>query len=285
MNNIKFEQRRPKQRIHTTLTSEAYKVIEKYKDENRNINTILEKALISFDQNKFKARIGLKHFDSVIKRVNSGIDGFDDLVEGGIPESFIVILTGPPGTGKSTFAMQFLKQAVEQKQRTIYFSTDETGEQLARHCLRFGWNIQDYIEKNLMELFALPSLNLEEIYDIITNLQPARIVIDSLNLYNNTLELRKSAAWHNLLKLIKEKNITCMMVTEKDHGLEKKKFDGFDFMGDGVIFMDKFTTKETNEFVLVVKKMRATNIDDTAKVFKFTANGIIVTDISPFINN
>ena len=48
------------------------------------------------------------------QRVASGIPGLDDLIEGGFwPKSTVVIL-GSSGTGKSTFAIQFLMEGIEQ---------------------------------------------------------------------------------------------------------------------------------------------------------------------------
>ena len=44
----------------------------------------------------------------LLSKVRSGIDGFDELVLGGLPRGQSVLVTGGTGTGKSTFAMQFI---------------------------------------------------------------------------------------------------------------------------------------------------------------------------------
>ena len=41
-------------------------------------------------------------------RVKTGVSGFDELVEGGIPKGFNVLITGLPGTGKTIFGLQYL---------------------------------------------------------------------------------------------------------------------------------------------------------------------------------
>src|SRR3989338_1390844 len=43
-----------------------------------------------------------------VKRIRTGIEGFDELIEGGLPERSLVLLTGSTGSGKSIFAMNFL---------------------------------------------------------------------------------------------------------------------------------------------------------------------------------
>jgi len=43
----------------------------------------------------------------IIKRISTGIPGFDGLIEGGIPEGFVAIVTGPPGRARPRFSLQF----------------------------------------------------------------------------------------------------------------------------------------------------------------------------------
>src|SRR5437879_12666754 len=67
-----------------------------------------------------------------IHKVASGIPGLDDLIEGGFwPKSTVVIL-GSSGTGKSTFAVQFLMEGIEQGEPAPYVSLEEPQDQLIR---------------------------------------------------------------------------------------------------------------------------------------------------------
>ena len=59
------------------------------------------------------------------KRVESGIPGLDDLIEGGYPENFIILVSGPSGTGKTTFCMQFLIEGVKKGEKGIYIGLGE----------------------------------------------------------------------------------------------------------------------------------------------------------------
>jgi len=51
----------------------------------------------------------------MVERVKSGIPGFDELVQGGIPKRNIVLLSGGPGTGKSIFGQQFIYYGLTHK--------------------------------------------------------------------------------------------------------------------------------------------------------------------------
>ncbi len=266
-----YPRKRP---IHTTLSPEAYAIIQKYEKELGNMSSVLEKALRDLDKTRYKAKLGIKEFDKILRRKKTGITGFDELVEGGIPENFIVVLTGPPGSGKTTFAMQFLINGAESGERSLLFSFEESAEQLAQHCLRFGWDVGKYIEKGLLEIFGSSMLTIEEITDILETFKPSRAVFDSINVLSNSDEFRRTYAWRDLYRSLKQKRVTSMMITEKKIGLHNIHFDDFDFMGDGLIFLDKKIETDREEFLLSILKMRATNVKSLPVNFKFTKSGI-----------
>ena len=84
-----------------------------------------------------------------IQRVPSGIPGLDDLIEGGFwPKSTVVIL-GSSGTGKSTFAVQFLMEGIEQGEQALYVTLEEPPEQIMREADLMGFDMRKYYEKSL----------------------------------------------------------------------------------------------------------------------------------------
>ena len=48
------------------------------------------------------------------RRITTGISGVDEMIEGGLPAGSVTIVSGPPGVGKSTFAMQYLINGIEE---------------------------------------------------------------------------------------------------------------------------------------------------------------------------
>src|SRR5437879_6127555 len=83
------------------------------------------------------------------ERVASGIPGLDDLIEGGFwPKSTVVIL-GSSGTGKSTFAVQFLMEGMEQGEQGLYVTLEEPPEQIMREADLMGFDMRKYYEKSL----------------------------------------------------------------------------------------------------------------------------------------
>lgn len=263
--------------IHTTLSTDAMRILERYEIELGTKNQVLERALLGMDKLRFKDKIDTHSISRIIKRVNTGVSGFDGLIEGGIPEGFVVIVTGPPGTGKTTFSLQFLMEGIRNNERCIFFSFEEMAEQLIKQTIRFGWDVGKYVDKGYLEIFGFSRFSTEEIIEIIDIFKPKRIVFDSLNIFSDISDFRRSPQWRNILKVIKDKKITCLAVTEKSHGGSANEFDEFDFMGDGVISFDK---KQKNDFDtyptcnIQIQKMRLTKVNEIAHLFVIKENGI-----------
>ncbi len=268
---------RAKQPIHTTLSIDAMRILERYENELGSKNTVLERALMGMDKLRFKEKIDTQSISRIIKRVNTGILGFDGLIEGGIPEGFFTIVTGPPGTGKTTFSLQFLMEGIRNNERCIFFSFEEMTEQLVKQTIRYGWNIGEYIDKGYLEIFGFSRFSTEEIIEIIDIFKPKRIVFDSLNIFSDVSDFRRSPQWRNILKEIKEKKITCLAITEKKTGRSAGEFDEFDFMGDGIILFDKKLINELDPYPtsnIKIQKMRLTKVNEMPHSFIINNHGI-----------
>ncbi|AEH60105.1 putative circadian clock protein, KaiC [Methanosalsum zhilinae DSM 4017] len=263
--------------IHTTLSSDAIRILERYEKEMGAKNLVLEKALMGLDSSRFKGKFDAGNIDRVIKRISTGVEGLDEILEGGIPKGFLVIVTGPPGTGKTTFCMQALIEGARNREKCIFFSFEERVEQLVQHFLRFGCDVGEFIDEGYLEIFGMSKLTSEEIMEIIQFYNPERVAFDSMNVLTNGDEFRSSGSWRSLHRLLKSNKITTFFITEKKHGINTKKFDNFDFLGDGIIFLDSIPTNEIDSTpmpVIAIQKMRATRIDRTLQPFKFTDRGI-----------
>ena len=263
-----------KRRINTTLSDNAWKVLTKYEEQYGGMNDVIELALKGFDKTNYLTRLGIKEFRTTISRISSGENGLDSLLEGGIPRGFLVVLTGPPGTGKTTLSLQFLVKGCREGEKSMYFSFEENADQICKHGFRFGWNLKDFYDKGVLELFTFAQLGFEEIISIVEDYRPARVVFDSMNMITEAEEFRKSMAWKEFLKVLKNTEAVCLMVTEKKQHYNNFLFDEFDFMADGIIFLDK-VVGESERFLLCVEKMRMTKVKGQPIPFRFERNEII----------
>jgi len=76
-----------------------------------------------------------------VRRVPTYIPGLDAQISGGPPEGSLILVRGEPGTGKTILVLQSLYNAALQGEPGIYFTFDETPQNLAWYSATFGWNI------------------------------------------------------------------------------------------------------------------------------------------------
>ncbi len=80
--------------------------------------------------------------DHEFKKLPTGIEGFDEITEGGIPEGRTTLVMGGPGSGKTIFALQSLVNAAERWQEPgIFIAFEENSKQLFQNTTSLGWNL------------------------------------------------------------------------------------------------------------------------------------------------
>jgi circadian clock protein KaiC len=127
----------------------------------------------------------------------TGIEGFDDLIGGGLPRDCFYLLQGDPGSGKTTFALQFLLEGLRSGEPAFYITLSETRAELEKVAVSHAWSLERI---PLLELSAIDSLlrpeSLTTVFhpsevelNKVTGLllsevrrhKPARVVFDSLS--------------------------------------------------------------------------------------------------------
>jgi circadian clock protein KaiC len=83
-------------------------------------------------------------------RAATGIPGLDDILGGGLPLHRLYVVEGDPGSGKTTFALEFLRQGVREGQRVLYVTLSETTEELRDVAASHDWTLNgiDLLELN-----------------------------------------------------------------------------------------------------------------------------------------
>lgn len=71
----------------------------------------------------------------------TGSDVLDGLLNGGFPEDRVVLLTGGPGTGKTTFGLQYLQEGLENGEKCLFISTEQTPTDLRRTYESFAFDL------------------------------------------------------------------------------------------------------------------------------------------------
>ncbi|MGV9173229.1 MAG: ATPase domain-containing protein, partial [Promethearchaeia archaeon] len=211
------------------------------------------------------------------KRIETGIPGLDDLIEGGIPENFIILVSGPSGTGKTTFSLQFLVEGIQKyNQKGMYIGLGEDIEIIQKSMESFGMDLKKLGEKNDLVFADIPALELEEVEILLDGVSEdvERLVIDPMSalLFKyEDMELRQKI--RELIELIRSKNITALITTElPENSKGISRFGIEDFLSDGIIVLYYLKDKSKRYRGLEVRKLRGTNHSSDIHLYKITRN-------------
>ncbi len=145
-----------------------------------------------------------------VVRLSSGMDEFDRVLGGGFVPGSVVLLSGDPGSGKSTILLQTLAHAAEQRP-VLYVSGEESLEQIAGRANR--------IKLPVKKLRMLGETSVERVCEIAQREQPQMLVIDSIQvMYCENIEsapggvsqVRESAAI--LTQFAKQSGLVLLLV-------------------------------------------------------------------------
>src|ERR1700733_5536093 len=120
-------------------------------------------------------------------RIKTGISGFDQLIDGGIPLGYNVLLVGLPGTGKSVLGLQYLYKAALEGEKGLYISIDSKQKTIEEQGALFGWDIKKLCAEGKLFFIEVP-LNRQMRLDIFRMIEDKikkegikRVVFDSLS--------------------------------------------------------------------------------------------------------
>ncbi|MFH1720998.1 MAG: ATPase domain-containing protein [Candidatus Altiarchaeota archaeon] len=221
-----------------------------------------------------------------IERVPTGVDGLDSMLEGGFLKRRHVLISGGPGTGKTTFGYQYLYMGAEtHNERGLFVSLEQSANRVVEgaKALFNTWNWDKHLNENIIvtrirrEDFA----NIGAIIEGYVNQHNVkRIVLDSttlLRLYFRTEDSYRNNLYE-LLDYLGGLNCTAILLSEKSYTKRgEAQFDIEEFITDGVINLYMVPKKNNRLRVLEIIKMRDTNHSTNLSPFTITPEGILVS--------
>ena len=85
-----------------------------------------------------------------MEKAKTGIKGLDTILKGGLPRGTATLMEGPPGSGKSVFAQQFVHEGLKSGESCVYICVDDPPELVRRRMREFGWDPTEYEEKRML---------------------------------------------------------------------------------------------------------------------------------------
>jgi circadian clock protein KaiC len=150
------------------------------------------------------------------ERVSTGIPGLDAMLGGkGVYRGSSVLISGSPGTGKSTVAVAFLAAACRRGKRALLFGYEESASQVIRNVASVGIDLAPWVESGRLVIHASrPTLqgleqHLVEMHDMVRSFRPAIVVVDPIsNLSLSNVDVSLKATLMRLIDFLKREGIT-----------------------------------------------------------------------------
>src|ERR1700712_5721309 len=92
-----------------------------------------------------------------VTKISTGIQGFDEITEGGLPRGRTTLLMGGPGCGKTVFALQSLVNGARRAtgaEAGLFVAFEESARQILANAATFGWDLPELEKKKLFFLDA-----------------------------------------------------------------------------------------------------------------------------------
>ena len=221
-----------------------------------------------------------EHLEKHTKKefVKTGIAGFDELLEKGIPKGSVTLVCGGPGSGKTIMGLQILYNATTKGEKCIYMTFEENEDKLRQHMEDFGWD-PDKLENegNLVikryDPFAitrsvealLEKAKGELMIDVAPVLfpegfKPEWVVIDSVTAIASAFYGREETYRiyiEQLFRLLEQIGATSFLITESTQIPVKITESGVEeFLSDGVVILYNIKSGNVRESAIEVLKLR-----------------------------
>ena len=207
-----------------------------------------------------------------LQKTRTGIGGFDEITEGGLPAGRPTLVCGGPGCGKTLFAMQFLVSgATRFDEPGVFMSFEEPSDDLAKNVASLGFDLNELIASGrmAMDTVIVDRSEIEESgeYDLeglflrldfaIRSVGAKRVVLDTIESlfsgFNNQAILR--AELRRLFRFLKERGVTVVLTGERGEGqLTRQGLE--EYVSDCVILLDHRVYEQVSTRRLRIVKYR-----------------------------
>jgi len=221
-------------------------------------------------------------------RLSSGVPGLDELCGGGLLEQSTTLVSGSPGIGKSTLALQFIVGGFPRNEPGLYIALEEGPAQLRRTAEGLGLSLEQATAKGLVELMYLPRERaragqfLTILDDKLRAHKTRRLVLDGLNQIVQAGvtpdDLRQLL--HALIVRVKSLGVTSMVTLEASamYSTDLVTERGYSPIADNIFLLRYVQALGERRPTLAVVKTRGSAHDEGTYYFGITKGGIRIAE-------
>ncbi len=232
--------------------------------------------------------------------VKTGIPGFDS-ISVGLKKSSSVVVSGPPGSGKTTFGLQFIYSGAKDfDEPGVYITLSQSTDEIKENCRSFGWNTDDLIKQGKILMVDLRPFKIKDevvgrddtlyrgekipfehltkfILNSIKKIKAKRIVIDSISIlgmqYSDKFYMRQGL--QGMIQSLENFDVTSLLISEFS---ESNQIPLEWFVTSGIIQLDNQISDNQMKRTIKITKLRGVEHSEKVHPLELGSNGLYVFD-------
>jgi circadian clock protein KaiC len=215
-------------------------------------------------------------------RLATGVAGLDDMLGGGLPAGYSMLVAGPSGSGKTILATAFLAEGARRNEPGVIVAFEQTPSQSRTHT------IDDLVRAGKVGLLNTRSLDLSideivlRLLNLIKRADAKRVVIDSLSGFELAVapsfreDFRQSL--FRMVAVLSGVGVTVLMTSELEDRYTDLRFSpyGSAFLTDAIIVERYIEIESCLKRVIAVVKVRGSAHSKQIRLYEITDDGIII---------
>ncbi len=221
------------------------------------------------------------------ERISSGLPRLDNMLRGGYYRGTNVLISGAPGTAKSTLAGLFAVASCGRGERTLYVSFDEGAAQIVRNLRSVGIQLAPRLASGLLKMYSTRTRgpNFEDQFGalrtLVRSFHPRCLVIDPLSaLAAKPAHLASTDAALRFLDFLKGEGVTVVSTSLMDGpSTEESTATGISTIADTWIHLSYIVQDGERNRTLTIVKARGTGHSNQVRELKLSDQGVTLTDV------
>lgn len=216
------------------------------------------------------------------KRIPMGVPGLDDMMGGGLPAGYSLLVVGPSGSGKTVLATEFLAEGARLGETGVIAAFEKSPNQL------LGNKLQAMVNSGRVGIIDTRSLDLsidETLHDLIsmiTRMKATRVVIDSLSGFELALAPEFSedfrGSLYRMIAKLTGMGVSVLMTSELEDRYTDLRFSQFGsaFLADAILVQRYIEISGQFKRVISVIKVRGSTHSKDIRLYDITSDGIVI---------
>ena len=228
------------------------------------------------------------NYGASTERVSTGVERLDAMLSGGYHRGSSVLVTGAPGTAKSSLSAAFAHDASARGERTLYVSFDESADQIVRNVASIGLNLQPFVDSGVLVLRSMrgraesPESHVMRIRKLFEEHAPKNLVVDPLSSFlQRGCEPDAEAAALHLIDFAKSMGVTIVstsLVVSSSPFSEETPLS-VSTVADTWIHLSYLNQGGERNRALTIVKSRGTGHSNQVRELVLSDDGITLADV------